>query len=281
MISIHKGNLTLDLKTFLFPGGEVGVKLDASNLRYRSDSRTHQTIVARLQDAIDIVTLIMTVDALRRFDPTPIRLFMPYVPYARQDRVCVTGEAFSLKAFAAVVNALGFERVTVVDPHSDVVGAVFDRLEIITQRDVISRYAAFSRALAEGPFVFVSPDAGANKKTAELARYFEHDTYVRADKKRNLETGAIIETLVYGDVAGQTLVIADDICDGGRTFIELATVLKRGGATRIILFVTHGIFSKGLKPLLDGGIDEIYTTNSYRTQTGAMNALALEDVFSL
>ena len=33
-----------------------------------------------------------------------------------------------------------------------------------------------------------------------------------------------------------------DICDGGRTFIELAKVLKDNGAKRVTLYVTHGIF---------------------------------------
>jgi len=53
---------------------------------------------------------------------------MPYVPYARQDRVCVPGESFSIKAFAALINMLAFDRVIVVDPHSDVVAAVIARV---------------------------------------------------------------------------------------------------------------------------------------------------------
>ena len=113
--------------------------------------------------------------------------------------------------------------------------------------------------------LLISPDVGSNKQTAELAKYFNHERFVRADKLRNLSTGEIIETIVYGDVSGKTVTIPDDICVGGRTFTELAKVLKTKGAAKINLFITHGIFSNGVKTLFDNGIDKVFTTNTYRT----------------
>lgn len=270
----------LGYKTFMFPGGEVGVKLDAHNLRYLSTKTDYQTITARLQNPVDVLNLIMLVDALKRFDPTPIRLFMPYVPYARQDRVCVAGEPFSLKAFANIINSLGFEKIAVVDPHSDVTGAVFNNLEVITQVNIIDKWDKFRKDILSSA-ILVSPDAGANKKISALAGYLGHYDFIRADKKRNLETGAIIETIVYAENINRPVVIVDDICDGGKTFIELAKVLKAKGATKVILYVTHGIFSKGVKVLLDGGIDDIWITNSYSTGTDNMNAFNLEEYFVL
>lgn len=260
---IKAGVAPLLPEVFLFPGGEVGVKLNPMRLDYRH-AKGPATIVARLQSPLDVMTLVMLADALRRLDPAPVHLFMPYVPYARQDRVCVPGESFSLKAFADLINSLAFESVTVVDPHSDVVGAVLDRVKVISQFDVIHQFDAFIAAIHGKPVTFVSPDAGANKKTVELAKYFGHTEFIRADKKRNLATGEILETIVYADdLTGRTLVVADDICDGGRTFIELTKALKTKGAAKIILYVTHGIFSKGIGALTKGGIDEIYTTDSW------------------
>jgi ribose-phosphate pyrophosphokinase len=57
-------------------------------------------------------------------------------------------------------------------------------------------------------------------------------------------------------------VITDDICDGGMTFIHVAQRLKALSAERVVLFVTHGIFSKGLG-VFDGLIDHFYTTDSF------------------
>ena len=67
---------------------------------------------------------------------------------------------------------------------------------------------------------------------------------------------------VFGDVTGKSVLIADDICDGGRTFIELAKVLKERGAAHIHLHVTHGIFSKG-KAVFEGLIDTVTSTYDY------------------
>lgn len=281
MIQIIKNGVYLKNDFFLFPGGEVGVKLDSDNLYYKDTKAPYQTIVARLQNSNDIMELVMVADALRRFDPTPIRLFMPYVPYARQDRVCVPGESFSLKAFAQVINSLGFERVTVVDPHSDVTGAVFDRINIITQKDVIHQFEELSIEILNSGAVFISPDAGANKKTSELASYFNHRYFLRADKLRDLATGQIKETIVYADKIDTPVIIADDLCDGGKTFIELAKVLKSKGCPKVILYVTHGIFSKGEEVLLSNGIDQIFTTDSYRINYGNINTLKLLEVFKL
>jgi ribose-phosphate pyrophosphokinase len=54
----------------------------------------------------------------------------------------------------------------------------------------------------------------------------------------------------------------DDICDGGRTFIEISKALD-GYQGELYLFVTHGIFSKGFEELFKH-FTKIYTTNSIK-----------------
>jgi ribose-phosphate pyrophosphokinase len=245
-----------------FPGGEVMLKL---NQDYR-DRTLPMTITAHIHNSNDVMEVMMAQDAIKRMYPKvkEINLFMPYVPYARQDRVCDKGEAFSLKVFADLINHLNFNQVTVVDPHSDVTGAVFNNLKIISQLDVVAKFKEFKDRIWNNG-VFVAPDAGANKKTSALAHYFNHKYFIRADKRRDMATGKILETIVYtDDLEGSDAVIVDDLCDGGRTFIELAKVLKNKNAGKIILYATHGIFSAGFRPLFDGGIDEIYTTDSFQ-----------------
>jgi len=258
----------LDVKTFLFPAGEVGIKIDFNYILKHSIIE----IKARIRNSNDFMYLAMAKNAINenpncRVFPPRVDLFLPYVPYARQDRVCNRGESFSLKAFAGLINSLGFDTVTILDAHSDVAPALFDRCINIKQLDIITRFEEFKNKIMDGGYMFVSPDAGGNKKTVDLAKYFGHKDFIRADKRRNLATGDILETIVYADdLTGKNVCIADDICDGGKTFIELAKVLKSKGANSVILYVTHGIFSKGIKVLTDAGIDHIYTTNSYQDQ---------------
>ena len=61
---------------------------------------------------------------------------------------------------------------------------------------------------------------------------------------------------------GSDILIVDDICDGGRTFIGLAEELKKKNAGDLYLFVTHGIFSQGFSELKKH-FKKIFSTNSF------------------
>ena len=100
------------------------------------------------------------------------------------------------------------------------------------------------------------------KKTLEAAKELGLPM-VRADKIRSTDTGEITGTVVYSEhIGSKDFLIADDICDGGRTFIELAKVLRPLTDGKIYLYVTHGIFSKGLD-VFEGLIDGVYTANPF------------------
>ena len=119
----------------------------------------------------------------------------------------------------------------------------------------------------------VSPDAGALKKVFRIAEFIGYtNDVVIASKHRNLETGKIDFTTVPLDGTNATddFFIFDDICDGGRTFIEIAKVIKSHAwpenqqfQGKIYLVVSHGIFSAGFD-LLAEYFDGIYCTNSVK-----------------
>jgi len=112
--------------------------------------------------------------------------------------------------------------------------------------------------------VVIAPDKGATARVRDMVKGSPWFTVVQCLKDRDPATGRIGGVVVQDPsrVAGKTCIIVDDICDGGATFVALARVLRDHGATAVHLYVTHGIFSKGL-PL--DGIDKVYTTNSYWT----------------
>lgn len=263
MITIHKGNLTLPYESFVFPNGDISVRLDAGHMRFLVDP-TIPTVVARIHNAEDIMKLALIKSALDELGVEHVKLVLPCVPYAQQDRVCNRGEAFSLKVFGNLINEMDFMFVTVLDPHSDVTKACINNLIIRTQKDIIHAWPEFVNRI-QLDMVLVSPDAGANKKLGDIAAYLGHSSFIRADKVRDLLTGKIKETIVYAkDLNGLTMVVIDDICVGGKTFTEVAAALKAQGAAKVVLYVTHGIFSKGVQSVLDGGVDKIWTTNSFR-----------------
>lgn len=239
-----------------FPAGETHVRINDEGFI----GETIAVIEMNFEGNNDLFDLALLVDAARRLyiGDLTIYLHMDYVPYARQDRVCNIGESLSIKVVADFINGLNLDGVFVSDLHSSVAGALFNKLGERTLTMLAPRLAA--RFQADNT-VLVSPDAGANKKVLDLAKWLKFPHVVRADKTRDVLTGAITGTAVYSEHVGtKDFLIVDDICDGGRTFIELAKELKKLTTGRVFLYVTHGIFSKGTE-VFDGLIDGIYMVN--------------------
>ncbi|GLU32283.1 ribose-phosphate diphosphokinase [Trinickia caryophylli] len=257
------------MKSLRFPGGETHVTLAVDV------PADELEVTAHLPNAEAVMTLLMATDALRRAYPgLPIDLHLPYVPYARQDRVANPGEALSAKVFCDLVNAQAYRRVVIQDPHSDVVPALLDRVVIEDPLPALRR-AAESIAERTGgkAFALVAPDAGARKRVMKLAQALGTPV-VFADKVRDTHTGTITGTEIHGELPGCPLLVADDICDGGRTFTELAAALsakQHGSAMNqpLFLYVTHGIFSKGLDVLLDH-YAAVFTRNNWTDDARAV-----------
>ena len=250
-------HINLDtVNSWKFPGGEVGVKL--APLEKESTK-----IYARLRNSDDVMKLVMVNDiADQLYGKVKCygkQLVMPYVPYGRQDRVCSEGESFSLRAFASLINGMGFDKVTVYDMHSLVTKQLIDNCVNIS--NVAFVLWAMDKLRLEKP-VLIAPDQGAIPRMTELLKYISAPL-LNAEKQRDMDTGKIIKYSFEPSVEGEDCIVVDDICDGGATFISLAKLLREKGARSIHLLVSHGIFSKGLDVLYRAGIDSVWTTDSY------------------
>jgi ribose-phosphate pyrophosphokinase len=95
-----------------------------------------------------------------------------------------------------------------------------------------------------------------------MARFGLVKGYMTASKSRNLMTQEITDTSFDGDVTNRNVLVVDDICDGGRTFIQLGKKLREQGCKELSLLVTHGIFSYGVDELMKI-YDRVYTTDSF------------------
>lgn len=204
--------------------------------------------------------LAMIVDALKRQGYVDLSLTIPYFPGARQDRVCNLGEALSVKVYADFINSMGFRKVSVFDPHSDVVAAVVNNCKVVKNHQFVRRIIPL---IPNYSYKLISPDAGANKKAFDLARHLGGPEVIRADKVRRVTDGAIIGTEVFAeDLTGEICYIVDDICAGGRTFIELAKKLKEKNAAEIVLIVSHYEGTANKTALREAGIDKVIITDS-------------------
>lgn len=175
-------------------------------------------------------------------------LEMPYFPYARQDKKVSNDATFARSTFISLLRALpGIKEYRTLDVHSSLMeGSRFKN------ESPVSYIKAAIRAV--GPTVIVFPDKGASVRYGDLFSAFQT---AHCEKTRNQETGEITGMKVIGEVnPTDRVLIVDDICDGGRTFIEIAKMLP--DVQDINLYTTHGIYSKGTQVLRDAGIKRIF-----------------------
>lgn len=262
---------TIQYKISKFPDGQQTI--DITNLYITSPT---VEIRSRLNNFKDLELIVCANQALKNLGIKDIELYVPYFIGGRSDRKFQEGGIHYLKqVIAPIINLQEFSKVTVIDPHSDVLESVLNSFNKRNHFGFI-KWALTkidNKDGAQDRITLVSPDSGAYKKIFDVAKFFKIPNVVTANKVRDVITGNIVKTEVPVTIhdAGKTFVIIDDICDGGRSFIEISKAIKSitglssmsNEPTKVYLIVTHGIFSNSFLEL-SRHIDGIYTTNSVR-----------------
>jgi len=271
LISLEKSKIKYKISKF--PDGQQQLQFEDTQIGlikgYTNPNFDYQIIIkSRLNNFNDLELICCAVASLRELNIEKIHLYTPYFLGSRSDRKFEEGSNNYLKSvICPIINSLNFKSVTVMDPHSDVLEACLNNFNKINNFALVDD--ALSYIIGEGEedqIVLVSPDAGAYKKVFDVAKEFNIEKIITATKVRDMKTGNILHTEIpvldqHNDLK---YIIIDDICDGGRTFVELAKAIKGSRpSAKIYLIVTHGIFSAGYDQLSEY-IDRIYTTNSYK-----------------
>jgi len=242
-----------DINVTLFPDNTSQVWNVSPDTLYKFSKTKRFAIDWNFTHEGEIIHLAQLVTLLRNIEPTfSITLHMDFLPYGRQDKGVANDKTFGLITFANLINSLEFDMVTTFDAHSDAPDYLIKNFKNL-----------FPYTLVEGavnkcnPDMLAFPDKGAIRRYGkELA--FLGKIHVYGDKERDQQTGHITNYTLHGDVSGRNVLIVDDICDGGMTFIHLAKALLTNGAKSVNLYTTHGIYSKGLRPLREAKIERIF-----------------------
>jgi ribose-phosphate pyrophosphokinase len=236
---------------FTFPDGQRHFKLE-------THERDHNevTIETALTSAQDLFDVLLATDVLHNYGYT-VNLDVRYMLGARMDRSIDCDQPFTLRTIARVLNSQWYNKVRVLDAHSDrTIKLLYHAYNVLPYGAVKQVYEELGRPL------IVIPDAGAEERVNHFNRAIQFaDAPVQCRKHRDMATGALSGFSIEDPsrVEGRTCLILDDICDGGGTFVGLSGKLKEAGANDVYLFVTHAIMSKGVRL---AGIKRVYATNS-------------------
>lgn len=221
------------------------------------------TITMKFENNGDIATVFMAAAYIRNNVANgKLILDMPYIPYSAMDRE-INDQLFSLELFGQIINSLNFDAVNVMDPHNkDVTIKCINNIYFTDINEYIHKVIDDFK-----PDVIFFPDKGAMAKYPKELD-LKGLPIIHGKKSRALEDKGRLLTMEVihddVDVEGKRVLIIDDICRKGGTFILGASELKKLGVGEIALYVSHceACIFDGHVLDTDSPISRVYTNDS-------------------
>jgi ribose-phosphate pyrophosphokinase len=249
-------------KFTLFPNGEIKAELletvRGKDIYIFQDVENHTpvrlndgNIKERLSVNDHLMTIFVTVDAVRQAGALNITLVVPMYPYSRQHKR-KGREGLAAGKVAKILESLGVNRIITLDIHSREINNAFDamRLENLHASYQIIRTLCQIPGILDDDFVVVSPDTGAvdrnkfyasalNKPLALLYKERDYSQIPMDALKNNI---SMIKLL--GDIRNKTVFMADDILGTGGTLLKAMMFLKEQGAVKVICAISLPLFTR-------------------------------------
>lgn len=284
MISLNsKGNvLVFDEKSYTDSSKRLNLRSRDGNLVTTLNKLDEVYIIWHYEDDSELFKLVCLVSSIRNINwGMKVYLYLPYVPYARMDRVESEEDVFTLKYFANIINSLRFDKVIVLDPHSRVSLALFDRcIEDLPELELlVSKAITFIQRNSDQPITIMFPDRGAYERyTSTLKNVFKQygiSSFIYGEKRRNWETSKIesFEIKSSGEVNLQNVLLIDDIYSSGSTMKKCIDVIKPLVSCDIYIYCTHTEIASYRERKLDVVLPDITT---YFTSPNPLHTLNLD-----
>jgi ribose-phosphate pyrophosphokinase len=240
----------------VFPDGESYVRLESS-VRDEHVAIVHTT--SKPQDS-NLMQLAFMANAAKRNGAKKVTAIVPYLAYARQDKIFLEGENISIETIAAMLKAAGIDQLITVNIHAETALANFPfPAKTLTAIPLLAEYfikKGFKKAFA------LAPDKGA-MYIAQQAQQILVGEAGSLEKHRDRHTGETTQTAAHLNIKGKAVIILDDIISTGGTIVGAAKILREQGATRIYAACVHGLLvGDAEKRILDSGVEEIVATDS-------------------
>jgi len=189
----------------------------------------------------EFVEILFWMDAFKRASANSVTAIIPYFGYAKGDKKDEPRVSIRARVCAECIELAGADRIVTMDLHSPQIQGFFKKpVDHLYALPVLCEYI---KSLGLENLTVVSPDAGFTKQARKFASYLEAPVAI-GDKTRtgHDEQAEVLEIL--GDVNGRNVLVVDDFSITGGTLIKLAEELKKRGAERILVTLSHVLLNE-------------------------------------
>jgi len=239
-----------------FPDGETYIRLEGN---VQDD---HVVIVQTTSPPQDtkLMQLAFMADAAKRNGGSKVTAVVPYLAYARQDKIFLQGETISIETIAHMLSVAGVDALITVNVHSANALAKFPfPAKSLTAIPLLAEHFAkrgFTKAFA------LAPDKGAMHIVEEAKKVLGGECG-HLEKQRDRYTGQVKVAKKAFDIKGETAIVFDDIISTGSTMVSAAKILKELGARKVFAACAHPLLiGDAEKRILNAGVEEIVGTDS-------------------
>jgi len=199
---------------------------------------------------------------------------IPYLPYARQDKIWKDGEVLSSEIICHMVASAGFSSIATFDCHFLKKPGIFNyggiQIRNFSLSDDLTSY--FRKRKPDA--LFISPDQGANYLVDDVGG---KSMMKKRGDYRNHKRSALrpVESLSLDfDVRGRDVVMLDDMIAGGGTMVKATRAVLSFGAKSVCCGCTHGLFlGDAYNKLQSAGVEEIVASNTIASEASKIDIL--------
>ncbi len=182
-----------------------------------------------------VLESMLVLDKLKELGAKKICLFLPYMPYARQDKEFVKGEVVSVKSLRRNLKEKCDLLVNVTSHDFRKEGWLDKKTYNIDATDSVIDFLKTKNF--KDPIV-IAPDMMSKVDVEKIAKAIKGNTFA-IRKERDRKTGEIKTFAKIPNLSGQELIIFDDVASSGGTLYKAIQMGKKAKASKIICIVIH------------------------------------------